>query len=84
MLTFKKANCKGATPITSSFTISKDGTILVVTRTIDNKGKTLMVKLDNKVSTLNAKVLELTMMSNDDFAMFSDILVNTNEGVENV
>jgi hypothetical protein len=70
MLEFKKTHgLEGS--ITSSFAVVPDGSIMVVTRLIDNKGFRLVFKLDGTIGALGTKVNQVCEMSNDDFKEFS-------------
>lgn len=59
--------------VVSHFAIVPDGTIMVVTRFIRNKGYRLVFNLDGTVGQLGTKVNEATKLSNDDFVTFSQI-----------
>jgi hypothetical protein len=59
--------------IKTFFAITQDGMTIIASRVIFMKAKRLVFTIDGTVGALARKVNDTVKMSNEDFAMFSDI-----------
>ena len=67
--------------VTTNFAIVPDGTVMIATRFVRNKGYRLVFNLDGTIGQLGTKVNEVTKLPNDDFVTFSQIQFSEVEDV---
>lgn len=66
--------------IKTLFAITKEGTTMIATRFIFNKGYRLVFTMDGTVGDMAKRVNNTCAMSNEDFKVFSEIQFATNDG----
>lgn len=67
--------------IKTSFAVTQEGTTMIATRFIFNKGYRLVFIMDGTVGDMAKRVNNTCAMSNDDFKTFSEVqFATTNEG----